>query len=389
MGIGIMIPVMPTLIQELTGEGLDKAAQYNGLMSTAYAIMQFLFAPLLGALSDRYGRRPLLLLAVLGLGVDFIFHALAPTLMWLFVSRIFAGIAGASHTVANAYIADISNEKDRAKNFGMIGAAFGLGFIMGPVIGGVAAEWGPRVPFLVAAALSLGNFMFGFFVLPESLPKENRSAVDTKRANPIGSVTYLRHTPALLGLVGAFFLIYLAGNSVQVTWSFFTMHQFEWDEKAVGLSLSIVGIVVAIVQAVLVGKAVNILGERVTVLLGTSLWLLGLILFAMATTGFMMYLFIIPYCLGGIAGPTLQSIMTRSVAKDEQGKLQGALTSLISLAAILGLFGFSNVFYLFTTDSAPFHFPGAAFAIGAVFVLVALVVMYRPLVRLTKAKTKK
>lgn len=386
MGIGIIIPVMPSLLQELTGAGIDVAARYNGWIAGAYAVMQFLCAPLLGVLSDRFGRRPVLLLAMLGLGIDFIFHALAPTVFWLFVSRVLAGVCGGSHTVANAYIADVSSEADRAKNFGLIGAAFGLGFILGPVIGGFAAELGTRAPFWVAACLSLANVLFGLLVLPESLPKEKRTAMDWKRANPLGAVLHLRKTPALLGLVVGFFLIYLAGYSVQVTWSFYTTYKFGWDEAAIGASLAVVGVVVALVQAVLVNKAVHTLGDRKTIQIGTAFWMLGLCLFAVASNGLMMYLFIIPYCLGGIAGPTLQSVMTRNVPATDQGKLQGALTSLMNLAAIIGMVGFSYVFALFTSDNAPVDFPGAAFAMGAFCVLLAILVMARPLVRLTQPK---
>ncbi len=379
IGIGIIIPVLPSLIESLIDGGLSDASRYGGWLMFSYAFMQFLFAPLLGSLSDKYGRRPILLMSLFGLGVDFIFHAYAPTIGLLFVGRLLAGMTGASYTVASAYIADISTPDKKAQNFGLIGAAFGLGFIIGPSIGGIASEWGIRAPFFVAAGLSFLNFLYGLFILPESHKKENRRNIELKRANPFGSLLHLRKHPFIAGFIISFFLIYIAGQSVQSTWSFFTMYRFNWDEKMVGYSLTLVGIIVAAVQAGLVRIIVNKIGEKRTVLLGMSFWVTGLILFALATESWMMFAFILPYCLGGIAGPTLQGIISNQVADSEQGELQGALTSIMSITNILGPLLMTSIFYAFTQDNAPFEFPGAAFMAGAIVMLVSLLTVIRPL----------
>ena len=238
IGIGIIIPVIPGLLDSMLGTGLSDAAKYGGLLIFTFAIMQFLFAPVLGTLSDKYGRRPVLLLALFGLGVDFLIHAVAPNLFWLFAGRILAGIFGASFTVATAYIADISAPEKKAQNFGIMGAAFGLGFIIGPLIGGVCAQWGVRVPFYVAASLSFLNFIYGFFILPESLSKENRREINWKRVNPVASILKLNRYSGVIGLALAFFLAHVAAQSLQSTWTFYTMLKFEWQEDMVGYSLA-------------------------------------------------------------------------------------------------------------------------------------------------------
>lgn len=380
IGIGIIIPVLPTLIEELTGQGLSEASRIGGWLMFAYAFMQFFCAPALGALSDRFGRRPVLLMALFGLGIDYVFHAVAPTIGWLFVGRVLAGITGASFTVATAYIADISTPEKKAQNFGLVGAAFGLGFIIGPVIGGITAEWGVRVPFLVAAGLSLLNFIYGLLILPESLSTEKRSdKIEWKKANPLGSLTMMRRFPLALAFAIPFFLIYIAGHSVQSTWTFYTMYRFDWSESTVGYSLALVGIVVALVQGGLIKFVVRTLGEKKTVLIGMSLWTIGLFLFATATREWMMFAYILPYCLGGIAGPTLQGIMSNLVPDDMQGRLQGALTSLISLTSILGPPLMTYVFYLFSGENALVYFPGAPFALGGVLLLLAFSLSLKPL----------
>ena len=373
IGIGIIIPVLPALIEKLTGEGLSEASRIGGWLMFAYAIMQFSFAPFLGALSDKYGRRPILLLALLGLGLDYIFHAFAPTLAWLFVGRVLAGITGASITVATAYIADISTPEKKAQNFGLVGAAFGLGFIIGPVIGGLAAKWaGLQAPFLVAAGLSFLNLIYGFFVLPESLaPEKRQSTLRWQKANPIGSLIELRHFPVVIGFLVPFFLIYIAGYAVQSTWTFYTMYRFSWDEAMVGYSLAIVGIVVAVVQGGLVGVVVKKLGQRTTIMVGMSFWTLGLFLFAFASKSWMMFVFIIPYCLGGVAGPTLQGIISNVVPDTMQGRLQGTLTSVMSLTTIVGPPLMTYVFYRFSGANAILDFPGAPFFLGAIVMLTA------------------
>jgi DHA1 family tetracycline resistance protein-like MFS transporter len=379
IGLGIIIPVMPKLISELIHSSISEAAKYGGWLMFAYAIMQFLFAPVLGNLSDRYGRRPILLISLFGLGIDYIFLALAPTIAWLFVGRIIAGICGASFTTGQAYIADISPPEKRAQNFGLIGVAFGLGFIIGPVIGGLLGQLGSRVPFIAAAALSLLNFLYGYFVLPESLAKEKRRTFDLKRANPVGSLLALRRYPVISGLIISLLFVYIAAHAVQSTWAFFTMEMMGWNEAMVGYSLGFVGIMIALVQGGLIRIIIPKIGQKRSVYFGLALYGIGLLLFAFATKGWMMFAFIIPYCLGGICGPALQAIMSSQVPSNEQGELQGALTSLISVTSIIGPPIMTNLFSFFTSEKAPFYFPGAAFISGAFLTLVSLLLAMRTL----------
>lgn len=379
-GLGLIIPVMPKLIEELLHTSdVSKASQYAGWLTFAYAITQFVFAPVLGNLSDKYGRRPVLLFSLLGFGIDYLFLSFAPTIGWLFVGRVIAGVTGASFTTASAYIADISNNENRAQNFGMIGAAFGLGFILGPLIGGLLGELGPRVPFFVAAGLALLNAAYGYFVLPESLDKEHRRAFEWRRANPIGSLLQLRKYPAVSGLIISMILIYIAGHSVQSNWSFFNIERFNWSPKMIGISLGIVGLLVGGVQGGLVRVVNPKIGNEKSIYLGLGLYALGLLLFAFATEGWMMFVFLIPYCLGGIAGPALQSIISGHVPPNEQGELQGALTSLMSATSIVGPPLMTNLFAYFTKKEAPVYFPGAAFFLGALLMIASTYYAYRAL----------
>ena len=375
-GWGLVIPVFPTLIRELTNADISTIGRYGGWLTVAYAIMQFLFAPVMGNLSDQYGRRPVLLFSLLGFGVDYLFLAFAPTLGWLFVGRLIAGLTGASITTATAYIADISTKEDRAKNFGLIGAAFGLGFIIGPAIGGLLAEFGSRVPFLVAAGLTLLNTLYGYFVLPESLSKENRRKFEWIRANPFGSLKHLNKFPGIWGLVLSLVLIYIAGHSVQSTWSFFTIERFHWSEGMIGISLAVVGVLVAAVQGGLIRVVNPLLGNERSIYIGLTLYTIGLFLFAFAWQTWMMFAFLVPYCLGGIAGPALQAIISNHVPANEQGELQGALTSLISLTTIIGPLVMTNLFAYFTQPNSPVHFSGAPFLLGSVLMLASAVVAY-------------
>ncbi len=379
IGIGIIIPVVPELIQKLNGGTLSEASEIGGWLMFSFAIMQFICAPILGGLSDRFGRKPILLLSLFGLGLDYLFHAFAPTIFWLMVGRVIAGIFGASFTVASAYMADISTRENKAKNFGLIGAAFGLGFIIGPAIGGVSAQWGIQMPFFIAASLSLLNVLYGFFIVPESLPVEKRRAFQWKRANPVSSLLNLRSYPKISNLVVSFFLIYLAGKAVESVWSFYTMYRFDWDTTHVGYSLAVVGILVTIVQGGLIGKVVKTFGETKTIFIGYVFWVLGQVLFGLATEGWMMYTFIIVYCLGGIAGPTLQGIISNEVPDDAQGELQGALTSLMSITSIIGPVLFTTVFALFSGEDAPFHLPGASFFLGAILAAISMLLAIRGL----------
>jgi MFS transporter, DHA1 family, tetracycline resistance protein len=296
---------------------------------------------------------------------------------WLFVGRILAGITGASFTTATAYIADISNDENRAKNFGMVGAAFGLGFIIGPPIGGILGSIGTRVPFMFAAGLALINALYGYFILPESLSKEHRREFDWKRANPVGSLKNLGRYPALLGLVGALFCLQIAGQTHPSTWSYFTMKVFNWNSDQVGWSLAFVGLIVAIVQGGLNRILNPKLGDRNSVIIGLLFYGVGFILFSLATKGWMMYIFMIPFGLGGIAGPSLQSLITKQVAPNEQGELQGGITSLQSLTTIVGPLVASNLFSYYSDGKDHFQFPGAAFFMAGVLTFLALVIALR------------
>ena len=375
-GWGIIIPVVPKLIEELIQADVSEAAKYGGWLSFAYAFIQFVFSPLVGNLSDKYGRRPVILLSLFGFSVDYIFLALSPTIWWLFVGRIIAGITGASVTTASAYIADISTDEDRAKNFGLIGAAFGIGFIIGPVLGGVLGHYGSRVPFYAAAALCLINFVYGYFILPESLPKENRRALDWKRANPIGSFKFLKKHPEISGLTTALILIYIGGHAVQSNWSFYTMYRFGWDERMIGISLGVVGLMVGLVQGLLIRWINPKLGDQKSVLYGLLLYAIGMLLYAFASEGWMMLVFTVPYCIGGICGPALQSIITKNIPSNEQGELQGALTSLMSATSIIGPPLMTQLFYYFTHKNAPFLFPGAPFFLAFLLFLIGLYFVY-------------
>ncbi|MBL7925028.1 MAG: TCR/Tet family MFS transporter [Bacteroidia bacterium] len=369
IGLGIIIPVLPSLIRELTACSISEAARYGGALIFAYAIMQFLFSPVIGGLSDRYGRRPVLLLSLFGFGLDYLLLALAPGIGWLFLGRILAGIFGASITTATAYIADISPPEKRAQNFGMIGMAFGIGFIIGPVLGGLLGQYGTRVPFYAAALLTLLNWLYGFFILPESLPLENRRPFDWKRANPLGSLRHLRRYPVIMGLVASLVLIYIAAHAVQSTWTFFTMERFHWDEATVGYSLGMAGLCIAIVQGGLIRVINPRLGPNRSVYVGMMMYMIGLLLFAFSTQGWMMFAFLFPYCLGGIAGPSLQGIISNQVPANEQGELQGALTGLVSLTSIVGPLLMTGLFAHFTGKNAPLYFPGAPFLAASFLVM--------------------
>lgn len=378
-GLGLIIPVMPKLIEQLIGSDISHAARYGGWLMLTYAVMQFLFSPVLGGLSDKYGRRPVILFSLFGFALDYVFLSFAPTIGWLFVGRAIAGITGASFTTATAYIADVSTDKNRAQNFGMVGAAFGLGFIIGPVIGGLLGTFGPRVPFMVAAVLTFLNCLYGYFVLPESLSKENRRAFSWKRANPIGSLIQLKKYPSIGGLIFAFMLVYIAAQAVQSHWGFFTIEKFGWNEKMIGFSLGVVGLLVAAVQGGLIRIVNPWLGNEKSVYIGFVLYGIGLMLFAFASQSWMMFVFLIPYCLGGISGPALQSIISGNVPSNEQGELQGALTSLISLTSIIGPPLMTNLFAYFTRPSAPVHFSGAAFLLASILMFISTWIAYKAL----------
>lgn len=377
IGFGIIIPVLPKLIQHLIHGNLSDASRYGGWLAFAYAIMQFICAPLLGNLSDKYGRRPVLLASLLGFSIDYTFLAFAPSIGWLFVGRLIAGITGASFTTASAYIADISTPEKRAQNFGLIGAAFGLGFIIGPVLGGILGQYSTKLPFIAAAVLALINALYGFFILPESLSMDHRRKFEWKRANPMGSLMQLRKYPAVSGLVVSLILIYVAAQAVQSTWTFFTMEKFSWNEAWVGYSLGFVGVMSALVQGWLIRIIIPKFGQQKSIWMGLLLYSVGLFLFAFATKGWMMFAILVPYCLGGIAGPALQGIISQEVPPNEQGELQGGLTSLMSATTIIGPPMMTTLFAYFTSKNAPIQFAGAPFMAGAVLMLLSTILVIR------------
>ncbi|MDY3337997.1 TCR/Tet family MFS transporter [Riemerella anatipestifer] len=376
-GWGIIIPVVPKLIEELINGDISLASKYGGWLSFAYAVMQFIFAPVLGNLSDQFGRRPVILFSLLGFSANFFLQAWAPSILWLFVGRLLSGITGASITTASAYIADISTEQDRSKNFGVIGAAFGLGFIIGPVLGGVLGHYGARIPFLAAGVLCLINFLYGFFILPESLSKEHRRPFNWKRANPIGSLLQLRKYPELYKLILAWFLVYIASHAVQTNWAYFGIYRFGWSEKTVGISLGVMGGLTALVQGVILRKVNPKIGNERSIFYGIGMYSLGMLLFSFAGSSWMMFAILSIYCLGGIAGPSLQSVISTKVSASEQGDLQGALTSIISLTSIIGPPLMTNIFYYFTHNDAPFKFAGAPFFVGFILMSVSTYIVYR------------
>jgi DHA1 family tetracycline resistance protein-like MFS transporter len=379
IGWGLIIPVMPELIAGMKHITVNEASKEGGWLLFVYAFMQFICAPILGNLSDQYGRRPVLLFSLFGFGVDYIFLGFAPSFGWLFLGRTISGITGASFTTASAYIADISNAETRAKNFGMIGAAFGLGFIIGPGIGGLLTGWGIRAPFYAAAILTLLNWLYGYFVLPESLSKEHRRKFEWKRANPLGSLLNLKMYPAVTGLIVAMSLVYLGSHAVQSNWSYFTAYRFKWTPKTIGISLAVVGLLVAFVQAGLIRVITPRIGNERCIYLGLLLYAIGMFLFAIASQSWMMFAFLVPYCLGGIAGPALQATISGHVPPNMQGELQGSLTSLMSLTSIVGPLLMTNLFAYFTSVKAPVLFSGAPFVLGGVLMLASSIVAYKSL----------
>jgi DHA1 family tetracycline resistance protein-like MFS transporter len=377
IGLGIIIPVVPDLIRQLTGKGLSRAAEWNGWLTFAYALTQFVCASIVGNLSDRYGRRPVLLFSLLGFGIDYLFQGFAPTLGWLFVGRILAGATGASFTTATAYIADVSEPEKRAQNFGLVGAAFGLGFIIGPAIGGQLSVFGTRTPFFAAAGLSLLNCLYGYFILPESLPAERRRAFEWKRANPVGSFKQFKKYPSVSGLIISVILIYISAHAIQSTWLFYNMEKFHWNAKWGGYSLSFIGLMIALVQGLLIRIIIPKLGQERGVYVGLMLYSMGFLLFAFATQGWEMYVFMVPYALGGIAGPSMQGLISTQIPTNEQGELQGGLTSLMSACAIVGPPLMTSLFAYFTGKDAPFIFPGAPFLLGAILTILSSILAYR------------
>ena len=376
IGLGIIIPVLPSLIKELIQGDLSEASYYGGWLMFAYAFTQFIFASVLGNLSDTYGRRPVLLISLLGFCINYILMGLAPSILWLFVGRLIAGVTGASHTVAAAYIADISSPEKKAQNFGLLGAAFGLGFIIGPVIGGLLGHYGARIPFFAAGALSLFNFIYGYFVVPESLTKENRRSFSWRNANPIGAFKHMKRYPQIYALLSCIILINLAAHAVQSTWSYYTMEKFAWDEKMVGISLGFIGILLTIVQAGLLRIIIPKLGLSKSILIGLFLLTVALPLIGLVSSSGMLFAASVLYVCGGIGGPALQSLISNLTPHNEQGQIQGGIASVISLTAIFGPLMMSNLFAFFTKDNTSIYLPGAPFIMGGILTLAAFFIAY-------------
>jgi MFS transporter, DHA1 family, tetracycline resistance protein len=378
IGFGIILPVLPRLIMELTGATVDRAAAYGGWLSFVYALMQFFCAPVLGNLSDRFGRRPVLLFALLALGCDYLIMGFAPAIGWLFVGRLIAGCAGASFTPAYAYVADITEPAKRAQSFGLMGAAFGIGFIAGPAIGGLLGAFGPRAPFFAAAAIALANFGFGSLALPESLPRESRRPFDWKRANPLGTFHQILKYPAVPLVLGAMFLWQLAHQVLPSTWAFYTIAKFRWTSAEVGASLAFVGLVMAVAQGLLTRVLIPWLGgERRAALAGMAAAVLAYLGYAFATRGWMMYAVGLTTAVFALTYPAMNALASQRVPANAQGELQGAVASLYGLSSILGPPLMTQVFGYFSAPAARMHFPGAAFVTAAVLTVACATLFSR------------
>lgn len=379
LALGIIVPVFPQLVVQMNGGSEANAAHWVGLSGTLWALMQFAAMPVLGALSDRVGRRPVVLLSNFGQGADYIVMALAPNLWWLLVGRLISGVTSGSVATAFAYIADVTAPEKRAGAFGVMGAAFGLGFVIGPALGGVFGDIDPRLPFWVAASLSLLNGMYGLFVLPESLPHDRRAAFSWRRANPVGAFAMLRANPRLAWLASVKFLNDLAHVVYPSTFALFGMARFDWGVKEVGLTLAMIGVSSIVVQAGLVSRIVAALGEARALTLGLACGSVGFTLYAYATAPWMVYLAIPIAAFWGLSGPSGQALMSRRVHPSEQGRLQGALSSLTGVAGLLGPMLFTTVFAYFISPGAPVFAPGSAFLTAAILVALSLLVAQRAL----------
>ncbi|MBI3675693.1 MAG: TCR/Tet family MFS transporter [Proteobacteria bacterium] len=380
IGLGMIIPVAPQIISQLIGHGLPRdlamseAARWGGWLFFVFALMQFLCAPLIGNLSDRFGRRPVLIASLLALGVDYLITGLAPTIAWLFIGRFLSGIAGASYTTVNAYIADVSPPEKRAANFGLTGAAFSLGFIVGPAIGGQLGQFGPRLPFFVSAGLALLNALFGVFVLKESLAKENRRKFDWRRANPIGALHAMSRFPMILGLCAVTIFMRLAHDANPAVFTFYTMLKFHWDSQMVGYSLMAVGAMMAVVYSFLIRLVIPRIGEAAAVYFGLTFGAVAFAGYAFSTQGWMIFAWMLPFSLMGFAMPALNAIMSKMVGPTEQGELQGALACIGGLTSIAAPPLLTQIFGYFTSPSAPVYFPGAAFLTASLCVVAAALV---------------
>jgi DHA1 family tetracycline resistance protein-like MFS transporter len=377
MGIGLIMPVMPDLMVEVGGGTLGAAALWGGLLSTSFAAMQFLFGPVVGGLSDRFGRRPILLISLVAMAADYLLMAVAGTIWLLLIGRIIGGITAATHSTANAYIADISKPKEKSANFGLIGAAFGLGFVLGPLIGGLLAEYGTRAPFYAAAILSGLNALFGWVVLKETVTDAIRRPFSLKRANPFGAFKALSKLPMIGTLLGVYFFYSIAHTVYPAIWSYFGKERFDWDPATIGLSLGLFGIMMAVVQGFLIRPAIKYLGERGTIIYGLFFDILAFGFLSIVTSGTVALLFVPVAALAGIVSPALQGLMSQAVGDDQQGELQGALTSLSALAMIISPMLMTSTFAAFASETAPFYMPGAPFLLALILTLIAIALFMR------------
>jgi len=378
LGIGIIVPILPELIKVLVDGDVTQSGYYYGVIISVYALMQFLFAPVLGALSDRFGRRPIILLSLFGLGTDYLIQAWAPSVAWLFLGRLIAGIMGASLTTANAYIADVSTPETRARNYGLAGVAFGLGFIFGPALGGLLGGINLRLPFIMAAILALINWLYGFFVLPESLTADRRSSLSWQKLNPLTSILRLRNYPLVAGLSVAVIFTSLAQRGLESVWVLYTGFRYGWNEQTNGFTLALVGVMAVIVQGLILKPTISHLGERRTIVLGLVVSMIAFFAYGMASEGWIVLIIIIAGSLSGVALPAIQSLVAGAINPSEQGAVQGALTSLISLTSVFAPLIFTTgLFSFFTSDRAPFLLPGAPFYLGSFLFLISIIVLSR------------
>lgn len=391
IGLGVVMPVMPRLIMDVTGDGLSQAAQWGGYLTLVYALMQFIMMPIIGGLSDRFGRRPVLLVSLAAYSFDFFIMAIAPEIAVILAARLIAGAFAATFSTANAYIADISPPEKRAANFGLMGAAFGLGFIIGPGIGGILGEqYGPRAPFYFVAALGAINFLYGLFVLPETLAEENKRPFNWRRANAFGNFKQFGKYPAMLPIAGVLFIAQIAHWTYPSVWAYYAEEKFDWTPALVGASLMFVGLISAIVQGGLTRIIVPKLGERATAVMAMSITMVAYFAFAFVEKGWMVYVVIALSGLGGMAQPALQGIMSRTAPANAQGELQGAIAAIMSVSMIIGPTLMTQIFSAFSApgrpfdiagvtileNGAPFYFPGASFAFAAFLEVIALTMIY-------------
>ena len=374
MGIGIIVPVMPDLIQEVGNFDLSQAALWGGTLTVVFAINQFLFSPVLGGLSDAYGRRPVLLVALFVMALDYLVMALAQSLWLLFIGRVVGGITAATQSTASAYMADISNKEDKAKNFGLLGAAFGVGFILGPMLGGLLSEYGSRAPFYAAAAIAFLNMLFGYFVLPETVTAVNRRKFEWRRANPFGAFKQMKKLPGLMPMLLVFLLLSIAFFVYPAIWAFFGRAQFNWDARMVGLSLAAYGLGIVIIQGALIRPILARFGEKNTALFGMTIHLMTFLVYPFMTETWHVFAYMPISVFSAVAVPALQGLMSNSAPDNAQGELQGAMSSLTAVATIVSPFLMTRVFSYFTRDEAPVYLPAAPFLLSALSVFIALMI---------------